>query len=500
MRRSTAAYAACCIATAFATVASAQPTSAPSQVAPSQIAAASTGIATPPPVITPTEFANRRAALAAALPDGIVLALGAREPREDYISFFQSTNFLYLTGVREPESALLGVKHGDDVRWTLFVQPREPAREVWTGKRMGPDAAESRWGVPGRSMETLGSTLDSLLPAAAALHVIADLGLPGAQTVDDQALETLKAKYPSLKVKNVAPTVLRLRAAKSEAELALIRHAAEITVRAHADAAAAVRPGGFEYEVEADLERVFRRHGAERPSFASIVGSGPNATTLHYNANDRQMNAGEMVVVDIGASYQGYAADMTRSYPVGGAFSPEQKDIYQIVRDAQAAAERQAGPGRRAQLMSDSAAAVLAAGLTRLGLIEAPGATYDCAVRGSGQCRQLSLFYMHGLGHGIGLEVHDPDQYYFDSRTLEPGSVFTIEPGIYVRENVLDLLPDTPRNAALVKRLRAAVERYRNIGVRIEDDYIVTSTGLEWITTSPREIAEIEAAMRRSRM
>jgi Xaa-Pro aminopeptidase len=483
---------------AAAPTASAQSTSPARTTA--QTTAQTTARAASPVGIDRSEFAQRRAALAAALTDGVILVLGGHEPREDYMSFYQTPNFLYLTGVREPDAALLGVKRDSTVSWTLFVQPKEPSREVWTGPRVGPDAAEARWGIPGRSMHAFGATLDSLLANASTMHVVADLGMPGRPTIDDEVIEGIKTKRPTLAVRSVASAMLKLRAYKSEAELALIRRATDITVQAHRDAARAVQNGGFEYEVQADVERVFRRNGAERPSFASIVGSGPNATTLHYNANNRQMKAGEMVVVDIGASFDGYAADMTRSYPVSGAFTPEQRAIYQIVRDAQAAAERQAKPGHRAQLMSDSASAALAAGLAKIGLIESADATYECAAGGTSTCRQLSLFYMHGLGHGIGLEVHDPDRYAYDGRTLEPGSVFTIEPGIYVRENLLDLVPKTARNAGLIERLQRLLPKYRNIGVRIEDDYIVTRTGLEWITKSPREIAEIEAAMKRVRM
>ena len=453
-----------------------------------------------PPRITNDEYAQRRSALAAASPDGIILALGAREPREDYVAFYQAAQFYYLTGVREPDAAMIGIKKGSQVNWTLFVQPREPSREVWTGRRAGPDAAESQWGVKGRSMQSLVHVLDSLAANTTTVSLIADLGMPGQPTADDQFLADLKTRLPQLVVKNAASTVLKLRAYKSAAELALIKRAAEITVQAHHEAARTVAANAFEYEVQAEIERVFRKKGANRPSFSSIIGSGPNATTLHYNAYDREMKAGEMVVIDIGASYDGYAADMTRSYPVNGTFSAEQKAIYQIVRDAQAAAERQAKPGARAQAMGDSASAVLATGLARLGLIESADATYDCSDDGTKKCRQLSLFYMHGLGHGIGLEVHDPDRYSYDDRMLQPGSVFTIEPGIYVRENLLEILPNTPRNAELAAKLREAVTRYRNIGVRIEDDYIVTKNGLEWITKSPREIPEIEAAMKRSRM
>ena len=258
----------------------------------------------------------------------------------------------------------------------------------------------------------------------------------------------------------------------------------------------AIEPGMNEFEIQSLIEYTFRRNGADRPSFASIVGSGPNSTTLHYNADDRFMNAGEVVVMDVGASYRGYAADVTRTVPISGTFTPDQRAIYQIVRDAQAAAEREAKPGARASVMSDSASATIAAGLARLGLIESATATYDCgSAQQPQQCPQLELYYMHGLGHGIGREVHDPEQFYFTG-TIAAGSAFTIEPGVYVRENLLEILPKTARNDALIARIRPAVEKFRNIGVRIEDDYIVTPQGVEWISRAPREAAEVEALMR----
>jgi Xaa-Pro aminopeptidase len=226
------------------------------------------------------------------------------------------------------------------------------------------------------------------------------------------------------------------------------------------------------------------------------VGSGPNSTTLHYNADDRFIGINDMVVMDIGASYKGYAADVTRTVPASGHFSTTQRDIYTLVRDAQTAAERQAVPGAQSRLMGDSAEAVLARGLARLGLIESPAATYDCSAGPSPrQCPQYRLYYMHGLGHGIGLEVHDPEQFYYTAK-LAPGSAFTIEPGIYVREHVLEEMPDTPRNREIASRLRSHVDLYKNVGVRIEDDYAVTDRGIEWLSHAPREIAELEALMR----
>ena len=188
---------------------------------------------------------------------------------------------------------------------------------------------------------------------------------------------------------------------------------------------------------------------------------------------------------------------MTRTVPASGKFSAPQRAVYEIVRAAQAAGERQAKLGAKARLMSDSATAVLAAGLTRLGLIESPTATYDCVVGAQrrASARSIACTTCTASGHGIGLEVHDPDQYY-RTTVIEPGSAFTIEPGIYVREHVLEEMPDTPRNREIAAKLRAAVDTYKNIGVRIEDDYLATDKGVEWISRAPREIDEVEAAMR----
>jgi Xaa-Pro aminopeptidase len=252
-----------------------------------------------------------------------------------------------------------------------------------------------------------------------------------------------------------------------------------------------------EFEVQALIEYTFRRRGADRPSFSTIVASGPNSTTLHYNRDDRFIQDGDLIVMDIGASAKGYAADVTRTVPANGKFSPAQREVYQIVRDAQSAAERQAKIGVSAWRMSDSSTAVLAAGLAKLGLIESPTATYQCRDDDSvKECPQYTLYYMHSIGHGIGLEVHDPASYYFAPNLVTPGVAFTIEPGIYVRANTLDIILDTPKNRAFKAKIAPAVAKYANVGVRIEDDYIVTDKGVEWISRAPREIDEVEAAMR----
>ena len=451
------------------------------------------------------EFASRREALLKRVGDGVIVAFGAHEPAQDYLSFYQSPSFYYLTGLREPDAALVMVKKNGQVNATMFVQPRLPAREVWTGARIGMAGVETLTGIRGRSSEQLAAVLDSLAGTGQQFLVVGDVpaheaeaqGQTAVRSADDQLLDALKRKVSTLRITPVNDVVEQLRSAKSPAELALIKQAVEITVLAQKEAISALTDGINEFELQALIEYTFRRNGADRPSFATIVGSGPNSTTLHYNRDDRFIDINDMVVMDIGASYKGYAADITRTVPASGHFSTSQRDIYQLVRDVQSAAERQAVPGAPSRLMNDSANAVMAAGLARLKLIDSPSATYDCSTGANPrQCPQYRLYYMHGLGHGIGLEVHDPEQFYYTAR-LAPGSAFTIEPGIYVREHVLEEMPDTPRNREIADRLRQFVMFYKNIGVRIEDDYAVTDRGVERLSAgAPREIAELEALMK----
>ena len=448
--------------------------------------------------IPAAEYAARRDRLAARLADGVLLVMGAPEPTQDYLPFHQTASMRYLTGIEEAGAALVMVKRGDTVRPMLFVQSRDPRTETWSGIRMGAEGAQRLTGVPAQSISRLAPVLDSLLGRGGVLQVAGDFSLQGdpelPASFEQQYLTRLRERHPEVTVRDVTSQVRQMRATKSDAELELIRKAVLITVEAHKDAMRLIEPGMNEFEVQALIEYTFRRYGAERPAFASIVGSGPNSTVLHYNRNDRFMRAGDVVVMDIGASYAGYAADVTRTVPVSGTFSPEQREIYRVVRDAQAAAERAAQPGATWAVVNQAATEALAEGLARIGLIESPTATYDCGRR---QCPQLGLFYFHGLGHGIGLHVHDPEQAHGDTPGgIRRGSAFSIEPGIYVRANVLDLVPDTPGNRQLITKLRPLVTRFANIGVRIEDDYIVGERGIEWISRAPREIEEIEALMR----
>ena len=447
------------------------------------------------------EYKARRDALMAKLGDGVLVVPGAPEPQADYQTFNQNPPFQYLTGILEPNASLVIVKQGGTTRELLFVMPRDPAREVWTGSRLGTAVAAERTGMVARTRSDFEKVIDSLAALRLPFSAISYAGegaVPNILSPEQQLVSQLRRRLgDSVQLRDAGAVLTQLRGTKSAAELALIRRAIDITVQAHREAMGAMEPGMNEFEIQGLIEYTFRRNGADRPSFATIVGSGPNSTTLHYNADDRFIRAGETVVMDIGASYKGYAADVTRTVPSSGTFSSDQKAIYQLVRDAQAAAERQVKLGAPARLMNDSASATIARGLARLGLVESDTATYDCSGGATPrQCAQYRMYYMHGLGHGIGLEVHDPDQFYFTG-TIAPGSAFTIEPGIYVRSDVLDVLPDTPRNRALRDKLGTTVKRYANIGVRIEDDYFVTEQGMEWVSKAPREIGEIEALMAR---
>jgi Xaa-Pro aminopeptidase len=343
--------------------------------------------------------------------------------------------------------------------------------------------------------------LDSLVATGAPLFTTTlpavEVGTGSHLTYAQQVLGRLRAMHPGLTVRSVQGRIRQQRAVKSDAELDRIRRAVHISVVAQREAMRAVQPGMNEFEIRALLEYVYLRNGAEGPAYASIVGSGPNSTTLHYRAADRFMEAGDVLLIDAAASYGGYAADVTRTMPVNGRYTTEQRAIYEVVLAAQKAAESRIRPGARWAELEEAANHELQQGLARLGLIDAPEATFDCGAAGPGAvCPQYRLFYMHGLGHGVGLAVHDPDVSQTDAG-FQPGSAVTIEPGIYVRADVFDFLPDSPANRAMVQRLRPVMERYAGVGVRIEDVYIFDRNGVERVSRGvPREIDEIEALMR----
>jgi Xaa-Pro aminopeptidase len=447
------------------------------------------------------EFAARRAALLNNVGDGVTLVLGAGEPAQDYLTFEQSRPFYYLTGFREPNASLLMVRVGAFRKMWLFVPPKNPAQEVWNGIRVGAAGAEAALGIEGRNHGELNAVLDSLLRSARQLNVAGDLTGPGeAATPHAQFVSRLRAANPEVRISDVTAAIGTLRGVKSPAEFDRLRIAAGISARGHVAAMRLAVPGVGEFELQAAAEHQWRREGADGPGYTSIVGSGPNSTVLHYGENSRAAQAGDVIVMDMAASFDGYTADITRTIPVSGRFSDAQREIYAVVLDALKSAERQIAVGAPARLMTDSSNMVLSAGLARLGLIEAVGGTYDCGTADRPRnCSQLGLFYMHGIGHGIGLDVHDPETYYETGR-IAVGSAFTLEPGIYVRPGTAQLLRDTPRNRALLERLAPALARYEGIGIRIEDDYLVTAERVERASFEvPRELNEVEAMMQMPR-
>jgi Xaa-Pro aminopeptidase len=398
------------------------------------------------------------------------------------------------------------VKRGGAVSSTLYVPARNAVEERWIGARTRPGEMEARFGIAGRDIETLRPALDSLSRSGLPFYVVpdvqtADYAAQDSLTRGARRLAELRSAHPWLVTQSLDPQLRRLRARKSPAEIALLRRATEISVRAHQEAMKAAAPGCGEYEIQALLEGAFRRFGGDRPGYGSIVGSGPNALILHYMEDSRVMRDGELLLIDAASSFAHYSADVTRTFPVNGRFTPAQREIYQIVLEAQNAFVRRIRPGVGVQVASDSGQAVVTRGLVRLGLLQSADATFDPPEGMScppGGCPQVRLFALHGYGgHGIGLEVHDPAQYYEEKGEFGAGDVFTVEPGIYVSRELLRSLPDTPRNRAMLAKIGPAVEKYAGIGVRIEDVYALTAQGLEWMSEGvPREITDIEALMR----
>jgi Xaa-Pro aminopeptidase len=453
---------------------------------------------TAPAPIPAAEYAQRRAALAEAMGDGVLLVLGSPEPAADYLPYEQRANFRYLAGITEPHAALVLEKRAGQVEERLFVLPRDPTRETWEGRRLGAEGARSLTGIPAVTIDQLIPDLEARLARQGTLYILGGrppAPSPGRFLDPEQQLVAGLLERHQVHLQDLSPAITRLRAFKSPTEIDLLTRAIHITALAQREAMRAASPGLNEFEIQSLIEYTFRRHGAEGPGFSSIVGSGPNSTTLHYRDADRFMAAGEVLLIDIGASYRGYTADITRTIPVDGTYGPRQREIYGIVLEAQKAAEALVRPGATWSELSVAAEGVIARGLTELGLIDSPDATYRCeSPRFGTVCPQYRLYYMHGLGHGIGLNVHDPDPSHLG--TFAVGSIFTIEPGVYVRADALDHLPDTPENRAMAQRLRPVLDRYVNIGVRIEDNYLVTEDGVVRLTTgAPREMHEVEALM-----
>ena len=449
------------------------------------------------------EYAARRAALASRIGDGVVVAFGGREPVRHWPPFYQLPAFRYLTGFLESDAAFVLTTRGGNVVSTLFLARPDARTALYNGERVTAEAVSESLGLSARYADELPAFVDSLLASGLPLYSVADFqsnefSASDSLTAGRAFVRRVQARRPGLRAREINQLVDELRAKKSAAEVSLLTTAVEMSSRAHEAAMRAIRPGIRENEIQAVMEAEYRKLGADSPGYSSIVGSGPNSTVLHYPAGTREAVSGEVVLMDVSAYYDGYTADITRTVPVDPMFSPEQREVYEIVLAAQKAAEAEIRPGVSGRVPTEAANEVLWAGLERLGLIESADATFDpppglCPGSG-GSCPQWYLYVYHGFFHGIGLDVHDPTHFRdVAPYRYQPGDVFTIEPGIYVRERVFDGLPDTERNRRLIARTADAALKYRNIGVRIEDNYVLTPEGLVRLSDVPREIADIEA-------
>ena len=456
--------------------------------------------------IPATEFAARRDSLAARIDSGVVIGFGGRTLVQDFGTFFQLPAFHYLTNFDEPDAAYVLVARHKRGESMLFVSPINARTAFYYGRRADSSVTLQRYGIRGRPFASLAAVIDSLAASGLPFYAMgdyedADFARADSLTRGQLFMKAFAAKHPTVAVRNAMPLVDQLRAHKTAGELALLRKAAELSSEGHRAAMLTANPS-HEYELRAALEYTFTKLGAERLAYGSIVGSGVNGTQLHYMKDTDPVKPGDLVVMDAAGEYHGYAADITRTIPVSGTYTPEQRQIYQLVRAAQDVAERNSKVGVSPRVAQDSSVFVRAAGLEKLGLIESTGATFDppwpvdCNAQPA-QCKQSNLWMIHGISHGLGLAVHDLVQASYGDGTYKVGDAFTIEPGIYITTRALDVLPDTPKNREFIAKVRAAVLRYENTGVRVEDDYVITDKGLQRISTAPREMDEIEALMKR---
>ncbi|HEY4101759.1 MAG TPA: aminopeptidase P N-terminal domain-containing protein [Gemmatimonadales bacterium] len=463
--------------------------------------------------------AKRQTVIDAMTSDGILFVEGSGNPTREDQDFMQSQNFQALTGVLQPGSALIIWKKGGTVGQRIVVPPK-PAY-AWEGEQIGPEDASRMMGIPGIPTTAMPALLDSLDAKHSKVYLIGeDTGWPGLSTQLKQILgdsgviaprggrrgggggggaaggraggrSAAPAPNPAMGDYFAISTAMnQARARKTDAEIALLRKAAEISVEGHKAAMRMVFPGVYEYQIRGVFEGTIFGLGAERYGYPSIVGAGADATYLHYSADTMQSKAGDAVVMDAAADYHGYSADVTRTFPVSGKFSPEQKIIYEAVLAAQTAAAATVHPGSTSAQENAAANLELQKGLVKAGLIDSIGAMYEA--EGGRKVTQLSLFYFHGLGHGLGLNVHDP--IYTESGAYVKNSIFTIEPGLYVRPMSLQMVPDVPGNAAFRARLAKAMPKYSGIGTRIEDDFVVTDRGVVCLSCgAPHSLAEVEA-------
>lgn len=434
-------------------------------------------------MVNQEEYQARRSRLARLLPDdAVALVSAARElPRngDAHYRFRQDSNFYYLTGFNEPD-AVLFIVSGKEGRSILFNRARHPDEEQWTGKRLGQEGAITVLGMhQAFPISRMADELPVLLSGQSSIYYpfghCAELEEP-----IKKALQFLKhqvrrgVKAPEALV-DLGPILGEMRLFKSEGELALMRKAASVSVAGHLRAMKACRHLAYEFELEAELFYEFSRQGCRSVAYGSIVGSGENACILHYTENNSPLQSGDLVLIDAGGEYENYAADITRTLPVSGRFSLEQRKIYELVLQAQQAGIAMIKPGLPWNAVQQTIIRILTSGLCDLGLLHG-------AIETLIEQEAYKPFYMHNSGHWLGLDVHDSGQYKINNvwRPLEPGMVLTVEPGLYISSGMSGI-----------------DKRWWGIGVRIEDDILVTSSGHEILTAAlPVQADEIEALMR----
>ncbi|TBU99334.1 Xaa-Pro aminopeptidase [Stutzerimonas kirkiae] len=433
--------------------------------------------------IPKSEFARRRKALMEQMEPNSIAILPAAPTyirnRDVEHAYRQDSDFQYLSGFPEPEAVIAlipGREHGE---YVLFCRERDPQRELWDGLRAGQEGAIERYGADDAfPIDDINDILPGLIEGRSRVYY----AIGSNQEFDLQLMDWInvirsKARQgaqPPSEFVALDHLLHDMRLYKSANEVKVMRAAAEISARAHIRAMQASRPGLFEYHLEAELDYEFRRSGARLAAYSSIVGSGRNACILHYTENDAPLKDGDLVLIDAGCELDCYASDITRTFPVGGRFSPEQKAIYEVVLKANEEAIRQVAPGRHWNEAHEASVRVITEGLVELGLLK--GEVDELIAS-----EAYKPFYMHRAGHWLGLDVHDVGDYKIagEWRVLEPGMVLTIEPGIYIAPNNTDV-----------------AKKWRGIGIRIEDDVAVTRQGCEVLTADvPKRAEQIEALM-----
>ncbi|MBV9386496.1 MAG: aminopeptidase P N-terminal domain-containing protein [Chroococcidiopsidaceae cyanobacterium CP_BM_ER_R8_30] len=432
-----------------------------------------------------TEYRQRREQLMAKIGTGTAVfrsAPAAVMHNDVEYAFRQDSDFFYLTGFNETEAVAVLAPHHQEHRFVLFVRPKEPEKEVWTGYRCGVEGAKEIFGADeAYSIAELDEKLPHYLEKADRIYYHLGRDRAFNETIL-RYWQRLMATYPKrgtgpIAIEDSGPILHPLRLVKSEAELELMRKAVAISVEAHNYAQEIARPGRYEYEIQAEMERLFRLRGAMGPAYPSIVASGSNACVLHYIENNRQLQDNELLLIDAGCAYGYYNADITRTFPVSGKFTPEQKALYEIVLAAQQQAIAQVQTGNPYSQIHDTALRVLTAGLVELGLLKGE---IDKLI----EEEKYKPFYMHRTGHWLGLDVHDVGVYQHgdNAQILQPNQVLTVEPGLYIVPNTKPA-EDQPE----------IDPRWSGIGIRIEDDVLVTASGHEVLTAGvPKAIEELE--------